>query len=715
MSTGHPTHGAASRLVDELRAGAEQGFWRRLDSAFAGFMLDLDPAAPAVVVMAAALLVHMEGQGHSCLDIDDVQTEPDGLATATPRAAPQWRRVMQGLPTAPDAWLEMLRRSPLVWVDAAATGGRLNDLNQPLVLRGRRLYLRRHWCHEQRVAEQVQARCRNRGAPIDMVTARRCMERLFPAPQASASAAGPQGLSGSQISQPIDRPIGGPTSGPTDGPIDWQRVACAVALRAGLTIITGGPGTGKTHTAARLLVLLLALNPASQRLRVALCAPTGKAAARLKQAMSSALLTLQDDLAAGASMADLQAAIGNTGTLHSLLGARPDTRQFRFSASQPLPLDVLIVDEASMIPLEMMAVLLDALPAQARLILLGDRHQLASVETGAVFGDLCGGAAHGATSAETSSFIEAVSGQALPASAMVGRVSALARQTVTLCTSHRFGGPIERLARAVNDGDAATASALLQTPDDDSLAWLQMRRAAEVVSFALQGRSGAPGGYLDYARVLRRRPDDSQVAAFETWVVELLTSFDRFRLLCAVREGDWGVMALNRGIERGVVAAGGLTRHGDWYEGRPVMVTRNDPATGLFNGDIGIALRPPGVGGPQDAAAPSRGLRVYFVNATTLRSVATSRLADVETAFALTVHKSQGSEFEHCVLVLPAEPSPVLTRELVYTGITRSRAAFTLVTGRDAGFMEALDRRVRRSSGLPELLADGGLAGGAFG
>jgi exodeoxyribonuclease V alpha subunit len=226
-----------------------------------------------------------------------------------------------------------------------------------------------------------------------------------------------------------------------------------------------------------------------------------------------------------------------------------------------------------------------------------------------------------------------------------------------------------------------------------------------VVELALHGRAGASGGYADYTRLLAQCPLTSvgsvdevtraaHVTAHADWVRRVLRAFERFRVLAALREGDWGVAGLNRSIEQALVSARLLRRSGEWYEGRPVMVTRNDPATGVHNGDVGLALRPAGGGA----------LRVWFLDGEQLRSVLASRLAQVETAFAMTVHKSQGSEFEHTVLVLPQEASAVLTRELVYTGITRARQAFTLVAPEPTVFNAALARRTVRASGLPSLL-----------
>ena len=661
-----------------LKGWGEQGWIRRLDSAFAAFMVELCPTAPDPVVLAAALVAHMEGRGHTCLPIDELIADADAVLgwAALPSAA--FGHVMAGLPGRAEDWLDALRTSPLVAVDRHArepaevdAGVDADAYDQPpLVLRGSKLYLRRGWAHEQRVAAQVLRRVAidEPAAAVDAVAARHWLDRLYP-PDAGAD-------------------------------IDWQKVACAIALRARLSVITGGPGTGKTHTAARLLALLFALDPAPQRLRVALAAPTGKAAARLRQSITAALHDLAPQLADTPSLHDLAQRIGPARTLHALLGARPETRHFRADAAHPLELDVLIVDEASMIHLEMMAALLAALPARARVVFLGDKDQLASVEAGAVLGDLCRDAAQGRYTPATAGVVEAATGQALPIECL-GDGPALAQQTVMLRHSHRFGGRIGELALAVNAGDANAASALLASAPDGSVQWLDTTAPSAVVRLAVQGRPGAPGGYGAYLQALQQRPVGSDRARYEAWAVAVLTAFERFRVLCAVHDGEWGTASLNAGIEHALEAEGLLARRGEWYEGRPVMVTRNDAGLGVFNGDIGIVMR------PFAGAASGEGganLRAFFLDGKALRSVGVSRLAHVETAFAMTVHKSQGSEFEHTVLVLPAAPSRALTRELVYTGITRARLAFTLVTGRRQAFAEALARRTRRFSGLLELL-----------
>jgi exodeoxyribonuclease V alpha subunit len=275
--------------------------------------------------------------------------------------------------------------------------------------------------------------------------------------------------------------------------------------------------------------------------------------------------------------------------------------------------------------------------------------------------------------------------------------------------SRRFAGLIGQLARTVNRGDGAGALALLRSPDTGSgggggeLALLAPTDPAAIARLAVQGRPQAgtavdAAGYAACLHALAQRP--AEAAAFEPWARGLLTAFDRCRVLCALRSGPYGVAGLNAAIEAALVQQGVLKKTGEWYEGRPVMVTRNEPALSIFNGDIGLVLAPPG-------SAKDAPLRAWFLDGDTLRSVATSRLADVETAFAMTVHKSQGSEFAHVLLVLPPEDSPVLTRELVYTGITRARSAFTLVAPEPARLVAAAGRLTRRLSGLAEALRGG--------
>lgn len=651
-----------TEILQRLDGWRDTGWLRRLDAAFARFIHELDADTPASLLLAAALAAHLEGRGHSGLPIADVLADPHVLLSWPPESVEELRAAL-------GCWPKDAVARHHEWRDAAAV--ELEPVDEtgasPLVESGGLLYLRRYWRYESRVAAQIRTRAVGLSDEIDKGVARALLDRLF---------------------EP--RPA-------TEG-LDWQKIACALALRGRLTLITGGPGTGKTYTAARLLVLLQTLHTGPQPMRVAMAAPTGKAAARLRQSISNALQGLGDPLAASLGLERWASSLGSARTLHSLLGTQPGTRRFRHDAENPLDVDLLFVDEASMVHLEMMAQLLEALPAHARLVLLGDKDQLASVEAGAVMGDLCHGAGEGGAAGgytpSTAEWIRDVTGEELPPSAL-GPGPALAQQTAMLKKSHRFEGPIGHLALAINGGDASAVQRVLRGEEGGSVAMITARDATTVLQLALHGRAGASGGYRIYLEQLARRPARADLATFEDWAKSVLRCFDAFRVLCAVREGSWGVSGLNQAIERVLVEASLLSRRGEWYEGRPVMVTRNDPALGVFNGDIGIVLH-----GPSGEAS----LRCYFLDGESLRSVSVGRLADVETAFAMTVHKSQGSEFEHVALVLPDEDVPVLTRELVYTGVTRASRAFTLVAKQPGLLATAVSRLTRRVSGLRRML-----------
>jgi exodeoxyribonuclease V alpha subunit len=638
-------------LWSELARLSETGELRRLSYAFARFVASLG-AAPPALVLATSVLSELEGQGHSCLLLSDLAAGPAGLLGWEDE---QWKHLARAagpLPKNAQGWAQSLSGCQQVW-DVSAF-----DYDQPLVLDGDRLYLRRYWRDEMLVAQAVRERA-TRKREVDQEAVRGWLDMLF------ASRHNVQGP-------------------------DWQKLACAIALRGSVAIITGGPGTGKTYTVARLLALLFATAPEAGSQRIALAAPTGKAAARLKQSIDKALNELADKVGSTLPLRELTLRMGAARTLHSLLGARPDTRAFAHHRGNPLDVDVLIVDEASMVHLEMMASLLDALPPSATLILLGDKDQLASVEAGAVLGDLCHNAGAGGYTDATCDYVLAASGEELP-DEFLGDAGALAQQTVMLRHSRRFGGPIGQLALAVNAGDAVRAEAVLRagTADGSGVRWIENAQQQHVLQLAQSGY----GSYLD---VLNTGHKAGLNTNHEEWVRQVLQRFESFRILCAVRDGEWGVAGLNDAVARRLAQAGLLRPNGEWYVGRPVMVTRNDYATNVYNGDIGLTL--------PDPARPGA-LRVYFLEGDTVRSVLATRLRNVETAFAMTVHKSQGSEFRHTVLALPRERGAVLTRELVYTGITRASEMFTLVSPPGAVLLEAIAQRTHRTSGLRGMIA----------
>ena len=420
-----------------------------------------------------------------------------------------------------------------------------------------------------------------------------------------------------------------------------QREAAEIALSQAVTVLTGGPGTGKTTTVARLLALLAeqAELTGAARPRIALAAPTGKAAARLEEAVQHEVAKL--DAADRARLGELQAM-----TLHRLLGSRPDSSsRFRHNRGNRLPHDVIVVDETSMVSLTMMARLLEAVRPDARLILVGDADQLASVEAGAVLADLVDG---------------------LSAREDV-RVAALR-------TSHRFGESIGALADAIRVGDADRAVALLRS-GGEHIEWVEDEDPTERLRSMLAAACACGCGK-------RRVLGAADVA---------LATLDEHRLLCAHRDGPYGVRHWNRQVEKWLTEETGEPVWSEWYAGRPLLVTANDYGLGVYNGDTGVV-----VAGPD-------GLRAVIAGAAGPLDFATSRLSDVETMHAMTIHKSQGSQADEVTVLMPPEDSRLLTRELFYTAVTRAKEKVRVV-GSEASVRAAIGRRAVRATGLRERL-----------
>ncbi len=561
------------------------------------------------VLLAAALAVRAVRLGSVCVVLAQagatVSADDDSRVGVAELAWP-----------GPDQWVAACAASPLVAVDAEENppGGP----GRPLRLVDGLLYLDRYWREEQLVRAELDERVARPVEGVDGGALRAALAELFPG----------------------------------DGP-DRQRLAAAMTALRSVTVLAGGPGTGKTTTVARLLAMLRRLPGGPPR--VALAAPTGKAAARLQEAIEEAV-----------SRGRLDAGDAHASTLHRLLGRRPGSRsRFRHDSGNRLPYDVVIVDESSMVSLTLMARLLEAVRPEARLVLVGDPDQLASVEAGAVLGDLVERPA--VRGGEVPAQLAEVAGRDL---ADVGSESpGLRNGVVRLTVPHRYAGRIDDLARAVQVGDPDTVLHVLHS-DDPTVEFVQADTTG------LRGDvTTASAELLDAAR----RGD----------VDSALSVLHRHQLLCAHRRGPHGVGRWTREVERWLSASiEGYAAEGEWYVGRPLLVTANDYEVQLYNGDTGVVV---------DHGA--RGVTAAFARGREPLLLSPNRLSAVQTVHAMTVHRAQGSQFERVSLLLPPEDSPLLTRELFYTGVTRAQQKVRVI-GSEAAVRLAVARPIVRASGL---------------
>lgn len=610
--------------VDRLDGSGGEGFallaiCTAFDLRFAATLQTFAEESLPEVLVAAALTSAATGEGRVCVALEEfagqqwpVAPRPDG-EPAEPWQAPSLEH-----------WIAALRESALV-------GG--PGTFRPLILDGQgRLYLQRYWRYEQQLALRLHAMALAPAAPVTTGAIASSLEAIVGRGMRLANG---------------------------------QRAAVATALLRQLTVIAGGAGTGKTTIVACIL-RLLAEHRTTPGFRVRLAAPTGKAANRLAEQLHRARTTIDPDDRIE-EILDQEPA-----TLHRLLGGAPDGVHFRHDGQNPLPLDVLVVDESSMVDAALMAKVVEALPVRSHLILVGDPEQLPPVEVGSVFGELVGDGAN--FSASGAATLSAAAGfEVLPGG------SAPVRDCIILLDeSFRFSteSGIAALAAALRAGDVKKTFTVLEHsyPDIERIGQENLVDASALERIRR--------GYQPFLDALLSGAGP----------LEVLRGASEFRVLAVRREGAHGVLALNRLIENDLRTHGGLPVAGPWYPGRLVMVTRNNRTLRLFNGDVGVAL--------PDAAGD---LKVFFDTGGSVRQVAPGRLSHVETVFAMTVHKSQGSEYRETCLVLPETPSRLLTRELLYTAVTRAREHLILV-GKGERFAEGLARRLPRSSVLAEVL-----------
>ena len=653
MPKQNPYH--SKQVLGELNQLYKQGFIRALDYQFARFLAEqlsqeqVENSQQGLVLWLGALLSYQLGAGHSCVDLECLPSPLFGLSEKAKQMEENGLlSVVIRLP-ATSVLIDILHSSPLVCFKTSTDDDA--ETIAPLCLEGSRLYLYRYWHYENEVAEYL--KCLNTVNPLqgspkggikeNLLSA---MERLFP--------------------KDIDNP--------------WPRVAASLALKNRLLLISGGPGTGKTTTVTRTLALLLeqaALE--NSQLHIQLAAPTGKAAARLSESIVSAKSQLNVENTIREKIPD------QAKTLHRLLGVIPGRLSFRFNRQNRLHLDLLLVDEASMIDLPMMHALLSALPDHARLILLGDKDQLASVEPGSVLAELC---AHGNNtfSRHTGDYIQALAEMQPEIDSQLPD-SALANSICQLQKSYRFheNSAIGDIARKVNAGEARVIDAYWRKELDNTDTSIYPLKEAETI---LQG------AYQQYANFIQ----SCQQVNADVDIHVKLNAFSRFQILCATRQGEWSVAEINQWMEDRLHQKG-LINKNDWYIGCPIMITKNSYPHQLYNGDIGVCLADP---------VNQSQMRIYFppidpASDPAPRGFLPSRLPPFDKVYAMTIHKSQGSEFDEVSIMYPPQDSPVLTRELLYTGITRAKKICAIVADK-AILKTSIQRKTKRDSGLGQRL-----------
>lgn len=613
-------------IEQNLRKAVAARQLRALDVELVASLHRMQPEPDTLVQMLTALVSYQYGRGHSCFDLALWCQSPHEVLGYTDRPA----------------WLASATQN-LTVADVIArltvSGWCSNNGSTPLTLLGEKLYLTRLHKAEQTIRTAIAARIGSQS--VNMASIQTALNKLFPDQHETE--------------------------------VNWQKLACAMAALRHFAIITGGPGTGKTTTVVRLLGLLQYLAEGS--LNIVLAAPTGKAAARLQESIGNAVEQLDKSF-----QLNIPTAVS---TLHRLLGSRPGKRSFRHDSGNPLTADVVIVDEASMVDAEMMAALLSAVKPAARLVLLGDKDQLASVEAGSVLADLCEGANEGGYDATTLAYLSQFTAGNMSDYAATDASAATDynQATVMLRRSYRFGADsgIGELSRAVNAGQADLKPIFAAFND---IHWLETDPASPAV------RNLVVNGYRGLFELIQRGPEHGNS---DEWAKQVLNQQRAFQVLCAMRKGDAGVSAMNERITHWLRTAGLIDTERQWYAGRSVMVEQNNYTLNLMNGDVGMALWHP----------ETKQLRVVFEAADgSLRWVLPARLSQTSTVYAMTIHKSQGSEFTHTVMVLPNNMQPLLTRELLYTAITRASAQFTMVAEQASVVAQACEQRVQRSSGL---------------
>lgn len=589
---------------------------------FANQMTRLEGKESEELLIASGLLGHEIFKGNVCVDLQKYSGKRSKLDFPENETELQFPDL--------ESWLNVIRESKCV--------GKPGD-SAPLILEKNDdwvLYTNRYWQYEENLARVINEKVKVGNSDKKEAGKESLIDCLFP----------------------IDPKT------PTEK--DLQKTAALTALQNPFTVITGGPGTGKTAIVVKIMALILEdylKQGRTREYRFHLVAPTGKAASRLKESIIDLKIELLEQKLISPELFDLIKE--DTSTIHRLLGYIPGSVYFRFNQEQPLPLDCLVVDEASMVDLALMSKLLEAVPRNARIILLGDENQLASVEAGSVLTDICLG---------------------------LRNSQAHQHNVVTLSKSHRFSSEkgIGKLSRIINEGKGKQAFQLLEEyttrggkdsgSNDGAIFWEEVPKPT---GLATRFQSNF---LLHYSNLLQSGTIEKAFSVFEQFII-----------LCALRGGPYGVEQINQLVENTLIRHKLIEKGKQWYSGKPVLIVNNDYQLKLFNGDIGITFKDSETGK----------LRIFFKKEGGFRTISPYRLSNYETAYALTVHKSQGSEFNQVLLILPPEDNKILTKELLYTGITRAKRAVTLMVKKSV-FIRAVNRSIERFSGLEFKLSKNG-------
>jgi exodeoxyribonuclease V alpha subunit len=580
-----------------------------IDIHFGRFMNRIAGSRDHDIFLASALVSNAAGNGDVCLDLDSFAGKEisDGDENKKPVQCPPL-----------DIWIEKLEKVKIV--------GRPGEY-RPMILGGKnRLYLYRYWNYEKRVSDSIKLRASEDIERIDVVLLQKALDRLFPY-------------------NPGEE-------------VNLQKVAAVTSVFKRFCVISGGPGTGKTTTIAKILALLTEIE-AEKKLRIYLCAPTGKAAAKLSESIRNTKVGIDCSETVKSMIPE------NASTIHRMLKTIQGLSGFYHNADNQLPADVVVVDEASMVDLALLSKLMDAVPDKARIILVGDKDQLASVEAGSVLGDICN---RGDLPAASEKFN------------IRSAVNPLSDCIVVLQKNYRFSvtGSLGMLSGAVNQGDSETALSILRESKDENIRWERIKTARELYC-SLEKK--IVEGYTAYHK------------AYDP--IEALNSFGRFKILCAVNKGQFGVDAVNGFAESVLARKKLISPSSQWYRGRPVMIKGNNYSLGLFNGDIGIIMA--------EKDSDDNMFAFFHGDSGETRKYKPGILPEHDTAYAMTVHKSQGSEFEEVVIVLPEKDYPVMSRELIYTALTRTTGKVALL-GTEGVLQEAISRKTERASGLRDAL-----------